>query len=1777
MDSIKLVEVRKGEAWQVAAWHSETDTHVFVYVDSNSEVKKFLKKDFAEYRTNTSKEQGLNVLLRVINFSYPDWITMIIPILREKKTISLSDLNQFIRGKVYICLLQIFEFCYSYENHVDVIYGCVKQTFDYYIHLMTIKMRVEDNINFATLLCLPEIESVVRNALGLDAPGRAFLEFFKGKLPQVSKGLDLLEFDEYAFVTFFENLDYLIANFSSSLEILPFIDIYGQLMSRPLKGLSCEPDVITSKIKGFFDRILINVQKINIGSLNISMMYENLVRFSVSEAKICSFLFDLLSKPLKVTQKLQVFQCLENIKQDEFRQQVLSRTNQNFIQMLLEQESFLKYIMKFIRVYTVSTPIQSLFSDIIKSINSREVLNSFIKAVATSSSLFKPDVCLEILSQVLSAYSIDCRQSIIEFINSLLFDFTSKIWTNIYDIVYNKIHKPEEAVHLFKCLLGREQNLILKKNILEEIMAKTDDEKFAKLALALIESSELVKLKEHLEGLKNRTLETLKLCSNILPHLKFLEKFMLLNKDCLKVEELVTAEVFRKSLDCQETFDVFSSLVKEVEINKLESVDLIQYLFDYIEAENHFASAESLLLVLFLKYNEYKTKSLIILPDFWKKEKGFSYISRKLSNPDASLGKVNQDQKWNITLEYEDRLLNLYFDSKIKSSFKSVYKEVILSLYTKFDTSAVWTKQIKSKLLNRFFSSKNSVEKLELFENFIDDKIELNDNINLYSIISIVANDKSQANLFQLILIIRKLLFKMNDSSFEKPEVFSFLHSNIFNELKVILIERTFKLYDQAEFKSELERIIEDIKSNFPFGQVIFFVLSQFQEIDFFIPEKTFELLLNFNQEIYRSESNEEKKSFDGLFLYLDKFNSNDQAEFLNKIIVKIIKDKMNQEVIYSKISQGYDRETLNILAKKIMGSILKDGLLIDFELIDEFEKLFQFIFKDDHNFQNYFLNLVGLICLERNRIIHLANLIKLAVYLAGSTDFRIDENDQNVKNYLGSMCSNLLDFNSANPLILDESIKSKAIILLSKFSTTRDYFLTQSSGFLAIFQPKLLSKRLNYNIKTEDHPKSLKNFGATCYINTVLQLIYKIKPFKYSILNYNEGDVSLTALKSIFHRLKFSIRKSVASKKFINYYELYEEVHFDKMIQGDASELFENILYKLIGHDSDLNNVLAFKVSKLMTCECNSKKIRQEEPKYLNLNLAGEEKISDLIESYKKLQQLDEQNFILCELCQTKSIKSFSHEFDQLPSFLICILNRFKFNLITQATEKVTEECIIEHKITVNDIVYDLDLMISHFGNAVEGHYVTYKKRKGSWYEIDDKSVTLLQNINFEDKSTFPDTCKLKNEYTPYIVLYRKHESSQAAKPQVEIDQSVNEKNLLYIKANFYCGEPMIEFLSNVADSNFDYCLYFLFNSLPYQQIDPITLIRNIYSVFTVALDDQNNRSKFTGLINEYYLPNTVRIFSGFSSADFKLVLSSLIIKAYDGNVQGLYTLFSHVFGLDSSKVDLTYIIELFVLLIHKDYYPQNIIPILFTFFINHKLQDQPEPQWGLNYFGFTDFSVFFKYLYSHKTYTQTYSDFLSLKNFQTFSSYSSFQQHPKWCSKLMSQKVKLYQEEINYLQVIKESNTNLDIKRRLIYDLITELDSTSSIFRDMNFRVMLRGIREAWINIKLLEKICNAMSRKLSLNKEISPCLNILVENDGEIERILHENLRKGAIENYEKLKKAVERIVMKREVIEKTKMGSQPGFWNNGFKVESCDQLDVVEGKNNELVIVRGDQLW
>ena len=82
----------------------------------------------------------------------------------------------------------------------------------------------------------------------------------------------------------------------------------------------------------------------------------------------------------------------------------------------------------------------------------------------------------------------------------------------------------------------------------------------------------------------------------------------------------------------------------------------------------------------------------------------------------------------------------------------------------------------------------------------------------------------------------------------------------------------------------------------------------------------------------------------------------------------------------------------------------------------------------------------------------------------------------------------------------------------------------------------------ININNKLSNENKDfirIKNLGFTCYLNSVLQVLYHIEPFKNAILNVEfniNNENGLNQLKKLFINIKYNKNlKYIIPKEFIN------------------------------------------------------------------------------------------------------------------------------------------------------------------------------------------------------------------------------------------------------------------------------------------------------------------------------------------------------------------------------------------------------------------------------------------------------------------------------------------------------------------------------------------------------------------------------------------------------------------------------------------------------------------
>ncbi|KAK5624017.1 hypothetical protein CRENBAI_019892 [Crenichthys baileyi] len=287
-----------------------------------------------------------------------------------------------------------------------------------------------------------------------------------------------------------------------------------------------------------------------------------------------------------------------------------------------------------------------------------------------------------------------------------------------------------------------------------------------------------------------------------------------------------------------------------------------------------------------------------------------------------------------------------------------------------------------------------------------------------------------------------------------------------------------------------------------------------------------------------------------------------------------------------------------------------------------------------------------------------------------------------------------------------------------------------------------------------------LVNQGSTCYLNSVLQVLFMTNDFREAIESYRCDTTSLDYhLKELFDELK----KSTASTQKLN-----EVLGIsDGFMQSDAAECLENILSKVTspGASQLFQGMLTIK-NKCSTC-CTE--TSTEDPFWsLPLELEDSYYTYDLtegIDNYFKESHLREPNQLFCECCSTKSDATIKVEMKHHPEVLTLLLKRFKFDQLYGKYIKIRRGVKIPELLQIPPygnvtLIYELYAFVEHTGELRNGHYIVTIKSQddGKWYVFSDHWVRLTYLQLFERNDN-------EIKHGAYLLFYRKISNTDSMK----------------------------------------------------------------------------------------------------------------------------------------------------------------------------------------------------------------------------------------------------------------------------------------------------------------------------------------------------------------------------------------------------------------------------
>ncbi|XP_034532869.1 ubiquitin carboxyl-terminal hydrolase 47 [Notolabrus celidotus] len=276
-------------------------------------------------------------------------------------------------------------------------------------------------------------------------------------------------------------------------------------------------------------------------------------------------------------------------------------------------------------------------------------------------------------------------------------------------------------------------------------------------------------------------------------------------------------------------------------------------------------------------------------------------------------------------------------------------------------------------------------------------------------------------------------------------------------------------------------------------------------------------------------------------------------------------------------------------------------------------------------------------------------------------------------------------------------------------------------------------------------HHYGLKNQGATCYLNSMLQILFMTPEI------HDRLDPKATVIDQELRTLFVKLKKTTCGTENIT--KSLEITNVRQ--QRDAAQCLEKILHKVSSNVSQV-----FKGQQKYTTTCSKGHIIIEEINpflILPLSLEDANDTSYSVENgFGKILLEKTDNEVYCNKCEEKTEATSECQMLEFPHILILLLKRFDLDYSTMKYFK--SDCCVEVPRTLQrkNKAYELYGIVNHMGGLTGGHYTaTIRSREDeTWYEFDDSQVRKVDEEPFSNAGTY-------NSRTAYLLLYRDNESS--------------------------------------------------------------------------------------------------------------------------------------------------------------------------------------------------------------------------------------------------------------------------------------------------------------------------------------------------------------------------------------------------------------------------------
>ncbi|KAJ2719750.1 ubiquitin-specific protease ubp15 [Coemansia sp. Benny D115] len=322
----------------------------------------------------------------------------------------------------------------------------------------------------------------------------------------------------------------------------------------------------------------------------------------------------------------------------------------------------------------------------------------------------------------------------------------------------------------------------------------------------------------------------------------------------------------------------------------------------------------------------------------------------------------------------------------------------------------------------------------------------------------------------------------------------------------------------------------------------------------------------------------------------------------------------------------------------------------------------------------------------------------------------------------------------------------------------------------------------VNYNSRKFTGYVGLRNQGATCYMNSLLQSLYFTNEFRnavYQIPTQNDDpkkSVAL-ALQRVFYNLEVSAEP-------VDTTELTKSFGWDSLdsfMQHDVQEfnrvLQDSLETKMKGTavDGALAKLFGGTMKSYIRCvNIDYESSRKESFYDISLNVKGCKTLRDSFVNYCEVEMLDGENKYQAEGHGLQDARK-GVIFESFPPVLQLQLKRFEYDYRRDAMVKINDRHEFPRSIDLSDFLSDeadrsmpwdyvLHGVLVHSGDLHGGHYFALLRptSEDKWFRFDDDRVTPIGGDDMFDEFFGGEYPQMQQQHQPPMMPNRNRQHAK-------------------------------------------------------------------------------------------------------------------------------------------------------------------------------------------------------------------------------------------------------------------------------------------------------------------------------------------------------------------------------------------------------------------------------